>query len=67
MFSLKKSPKFWATSAIFKNTVQCKQSPIGRKFAQSGHPAPVSLQKTGSMNAFFVCTAHEQIMAVRPM
>jgi hypothetical protein len=42
----KNSQKLWDTSAIFKNAqTQTKQSPIGRKFAQSGHPAfefPVS-------------------------
>jgi hypothetical protein len=27
----------WATSAIFKNNTQSKQSPIGRILAQSGH------------------------------
>jgi hypothetical protein len=26
----------------FRKIVQCKQSPIGRKFAQSGHPGPKS-------------------------
>jgi hypothetical protein len=30
--------KMWATFAIFKKTTQTKQSPIGRKFDQSGHP-----------------------------
>jgi hypothetical protein len=28
----------WATSVIFKKIAQSEQSPIGRKFAQSGHP-----------------------------
>jgi hypothetical protein len=32
---------------IFTKTTQSKQSPIGRKFAQSGHPAPFS-----SINTF---------------
>jgi hypothetical protein len=27
-----------ATLVFFKKAVQSKQSPIGRKFAQSGHP-----------------------------
>jgi hypothetical protein len=31
-------PKMWYTSAIFQVTAQSKQLPIGRKFAQSGHP-----------------------------
>jgi hypothetical protein len=31
----------WAISAIFKKLPNMpKPSPIGRKFAQSGHPAP---------------------------
>jgi hypothetical protein len=30
----KSSQNFWATSAIFHNTYQIKQSPNGRKFAQ---------------------------------
>jgi hypothetical protein len=33
-----KVKKMWAISVIFKITVLSKQSPIGRKFAQSGHP-----------------------------
>jgi hypothetical protein len=32
----------WATSAI-KKTKQSKQSPIGRKFAQSGHSGQVEV------------------------
>jgi hypothetical protein len=28
----------WATSVISKKTAQNKQSPNGRKFAQSGYP-----------------------------
>jgi threonyl-tRNA synthetase len=32
------SPIIWATSEIFKTTSQSKQSPNGRKFAQSGTP-----------------------------
>jgi hypothetical protein len=35
----------WATYVIFQKTAQRKQSPIGRKFAQSGHPdynAPIT-------------------------
>jgi hypothetical protein len=28
----------WAISVIFKNNAPWKQSPIGRKFAKSGHP-----------------------------
>jgi hypothetical protein len=34
----KKKPKMWATSVIFKIPAQSKQSPIGRKFGQCGHP-----------------------------
>jgi hypothetical protein len=30
--------KMWATSVIFKIPAQSKQSSIGRKFGQSGHP-----------------------------
>jgi hypothetical protein len=33
------SPIIWAISAICKKATQRKQSPNGRKFAQSGHPA----------------------------
>jgi hypothetical protein len=36
----KVAPKMWATCSI-KKTAQSKQSPIGRKFGQSGHPAGV--------------------------
>jgi hypothetical protein len=28
-----------ATVVVFQKTAQSKQSPVGRKFAQSGHPA----------------------------
>jgi hypothetical protein len=28
----------WATPAIFEKTIQSEQSPIGQKFAESGHP-----------------------------
>jgi hypothetical protein len=35
----KKKPKMWAASVIFQIPAQSKQSPIGRQFAQSGHPA----------------------------
>jgi hypothetical protein len=32
----------WASSVNFaKKTARCKQSPIGPKFAQSGHPDPM--------------------------
>jgi hypothetical protein len=34
----KKSKNVSAASEIFKKTSQSKQSPIGRKFAKSGHP-----------------------------
>jgi hypothetical protein len=34
----KVAQNFCATSVIFKNIAQSKQSPKGRKFAQSGHP-----------------------------
>jgi hypothetical protein len=37
----KSGTKMWATAAIFKKTAQRKQSPIGRKFAKSGHPDSV--------------------------
>jgi hypothetical protein len=33
----KGSPKIWAASATLKKPTQSKQSPIGRKFAHSGH------------------------------
>jgi hypothetical protein len=39
------SPKLWISSVIFKKTVQRKQSPNGRKIAQSGHPAEECLEK----------------------
>jgi hypothetical protein len=41
------SPKMRADNVIFKITTLRKQSPIGRKFAQSGHPDPhITLSKT---------------------
>jgi hypothetical protein len=33
----KNDPKMWVTSAIFIKPTQSNQSPIERKFAQSGH------------------------------
>jgi hypothetical protein len=38
--SLKRGPKMWAISVIFKVTTQSYQLFIGRIFAQSGHPGP---------------------------
>jgi hypothetical protein len=35
---VKISPKIVGYSCNFQKTAQCKQSPIGRKFAKSGHP-----------------------------
>jgi hypothetical protein len=35
----KNSPKFFATSVIFKNLPKENNRPNKRKFAQSGHPA----------------------------
>jgi hypothetical protein len=35
--------KLWDTSPIFKSNTQSKQSPIGRKVAQSGHPVRLGL------------------------
>jgi hypothetical protein len=31
----------WAISVIFKLIAQSKQSPFGRKFAQSGYPGSI--------------------------
>jgi DNA-directed RNA polymerase subunit N (RpoN/RPB10) len=35
----KSSSKVWSTFEIFEKVPKRKQSPIGRKFGQSGHPA----------------------------
>jgi hypothetical protein len=38
----------WAAFIVIKKTIQSKQSSIGRKFAQSGHPGQGSRQ--GALN-----------------
>jgi hypothetical protein len=38
-----------ATSVIFKTPAQSKKSSVGRKFAQSGHPAQDKLMKVTSI------------------
>jgi hypothetical protein len=37
--TLKKTPKIWDSFVIFDKNCQSKQSPIGRKLSQFGHPA----------------------------
>jgi hypothetical protein len=42
-----KKAKNWATCAIVRKTNQNKQSPNGRKFAQSGHPVFEKDERSG--------------------
>jgi hypothetical protein len=44
-------------SVILKITVVSKQAPIGRKFAQSGHPVP-DLKKRNTVSPFFLNLPH---------
>jgi hypothetical protein len=37
----KSSPKMWGNFRNYRKTAQSKQSPIGLKFAQSGHPGNI--------------------------
>jgi hypothetical protein len=50
----KRSPKLWATSAVFTKTTQSKQSPNKIKFAQSGHLGPWSPWSLVTLSAILV-------------
>jgi hypothetical protein len=48
--------KMCDTSAIFKNAAQSKQSPVGRKFAQSGHPGHDHEENLNLISCLFKAT-----------